>query len=236
MHKLGAWMFEPAIAILALAFGLGLLHALDADHIAAVSALACERRSKRSAVYYSLLWSSGHSLTVLFFGSSVYLLDLAVPDSISLWAERLVGLVLIIIGALVLWEIRSRRLQLQVHKHEDMPIHAHWQDSTQDMSEGQKTSRHKHTPLLVGSIHGVAGSAPLLALLPFTAQQEPWQGMAYLLLFCLGVFTAMLSFGGVMEWLMRRFMQTASRVLRFTQLLIGSASILLGAWVMHGVF
>lgn len=229
-------MLESGTAILTLAFGLGLLHALDADHIAAVSALACGKRGRASAIGYSMQWAAGHSLTILLVGTGVYLFGQAIPDSLSAWAERLVGVVLLIIGSVVIWNIRKKDLHLHFHKHEGLPMHAHWHQASGAGNRTTRTHQHNHAPLFVGTLHGVAGSAPLLAIIPFSHQQDPWFGMTYLLIFCLGVFTTMLFFGGVVELLMRRLSRHTTRFFSSVQVIVGGASIGLGAWVIHGTF
>lgn len=225
-------MLHTGSAILTLAFGLGLLHALDADHIAAVSAMAMGRRSKLAAVSYSALWAIGHSLTLLLVGGAVLLLGQAIPAELSHWAELLVGAVLILIGIGVLRDLRRRGLHFHFHHHDDLPMHAHWHEAG---TGGHTEARHghRHKPLLVGTLHGAAGSAPLLAVIPISSQQDPWLGMAYLLIFSLGVLVAMLSFGGVLGWMMRRVLERAQRGMRVLQTGIGTGAILLGAWVIH---
>ncbi|MBD3669248.1 MAG: sulfite exporter TauE/SafE family protein [Gammaproteobacteria bacterium] len=227
-------MLEPGIAVLLLAFGLGLLHALDADHIAAVSALATEKRGKLRAIRRSLLWAMGHGIMLLLIGAAVLLFGQAIPESLSHWAEVLVGVVLMLIGVMVLRDLKRRGLQLHFHKHEGLPAHAHWHEAGESKNGHSLTHSHRHAPLLVGTLHGAAGSAPLLAILPFSQQQDPWLGMAYLVLFSLGVFLAMLSFGGVLEWLLHRLSQQATRAVHGLQTVIGLASIGLGALVIHG--
>jgi len=226
-------MIESGTAILTLAFGLGLLHALDADHIAAVSALVCKRRGKTAAVYYSLLWAMGHSLTLLLAGGAVLLFGQAIPESMSHWAELFVGAVLILIGLTVFRDLHSRGLHIHFHKHKGMPHHAHWHQVDSGSAGDEERTEHKHTPLLVGTLHGAAGSAPLLAILPISTQHDPWLGMAYLLMFSLGVLMAMLGFGGVLGWLMRRLLGRAQRSMHILQSFIGAASIVLGTWVIH---
>jgi len=218
-------------AILSLAFGLGLLHALDADHIAAISGLASHHNSTRlQALSFSLKWAIGHGLTLLLIGAMVVLLGMAIPEQLSGLAERVVGLVLIVIGVGVLIDIRREHIHLHFHRHASGPLHAHWHQHQAGSHDGD-AHHHRHTPVLVGVLHGTAGSAPLLALLPITQQREPWLAMIYLLIFGLGVLLSMLLFGGVVELLFRHLKLRAERLLLLLRGGIGIFSIGLGGWI-----
>lgn len=185
-------------SVLLLAFGLGMLHALDADHVMAVTGLSCQKPDKKASVLFCARWALGHGAVLMFIGTLVLFLGMAIPEGLSSYAENLVGVVLILIGAYVLSDILRQRAHLHFHRHDSLPQHAHWHSHKHGMSEHQKDShRHKHAPVFVGVLHGTAGSAPLLALLPLSQLSSPWLGMTYLFLFGLGVFLAMLVFGGV---------------------------------------
>jgi nickel/cobalt exporter len=230
-------MEQGGVALLAMAFGLGSLHALDADHIAAVSGLACRKESGRYRVLrFALQWASGHGLMLMLIGGAVLLLGAAIPVALSHWAESLVGVVLVVIGVGVLRDLHRQRLHLQFHHHEGLPGHAHWQHPHPTSSGAVATGspRHTHRPLLVGVIHGTAGSAPLLALLPLTVQQSPWVGMGYLLVFGFGVFVAMSLFGGLLGWLMRRLLRHTQRAVNGLWLLVGGGSTVYGGWLLYG--
>lgn len=201
-----------SFAILSLAFGLGMLHALDADHIMAVSGLASRRPTLRDSLRFCARWALGHGSVLLLIGSAVLILGMAIPESLSALAELLVGAVLILIGAWVLWDLCRQRAHLHFHVHDQLPQHAHWHSHSRTKSKKQThndaSHRHEHSAVLVGMLHGTAGSAPLLALLPLSAMNNsPWQGMLYLLLFGSGVLIFMLIFGGLLggtfHWLTR---------------------------------
>jgi ABC-type nickel/cobalt efflux system permease component RcnA len=203
-----------------MAFGLGLLHALDADHIMAVSGLSARRPGLRTSLRFCMHWAIGHGFSIFLIGGSVLLLGIAIPAALSEFAEMLVGVVLIGIGLWVIWDLLSRRAHLHFHRHDDIPQHAHWhshKDETthQSRDEALYNSQHKrlphthkHSAMFVGVLHGTAGSAPLLALIPLASMGGSlWLGIGYLLLFCFGVLMSMLFFGGLMgttfNWLSR---------------------------------
>ncbi|HEX9626070.1 MAG TPA: sulfite exporter TauE/SafE family protein [Acidiferrobacterales bacterium] len=215
-------------AVLGLAFGLGLMHALDADHIMAVSGLASARR--RGALAFCARWAVGHGLTLLGIGAAVLLLGMAIPERLSAVAEAAVGAVLIAIGAFVLWDLWRRRLHLHFHTHGGLPPHAHWHTHARDRG----AHRHRHGALLVGVMHGAAGSAPLLALLPVAGRTAPWFGMAYLLAFGVGVLAAMLVFGGLIGVVFERLSRRGDVLLRATRALVALGAMGFGAVLLHG--
>jgi len=142
---------------LLLAFGLGLLHALDADHIMAVSGLSAKRPTFKSCIRFCFHWATGHGLALITIAAGVYFFGLAIPEHLSGLAESLVGVVLIAIGVWTLWLIFRKGLLLSFHQHEPDIHHAHW----------HKQNHHKaqdHSAIFVGVLHGIAGSAPLLVL------------------------------------------------------------------------
>ena len=218
------------LAILGLAFGLGLTHALDADHIMAVSSLSGGRASLRDTLHFCGRWAIGHGLTLLLIGSAVLLLGMAIPAELSQLAEMAVGWVLVGLGLYVFWSLRRSQAHLHYHDHEGVERHAHWHHHNHPNDKEHHPHSHTgHGAIMVGVLHGMAGSAPLLAILPLATQTSPWYGMAYLLMFCVGVLLAMLVFGGalgsVFGWL-SRMGQTALRLVR--------ASVALGAMSIGG--
>lgn len=217
-----------SLAVLTLAFGLGMLHALDADHIMAVSGLASTRPGRRSALAFCARWAVGHGLTLLSIGGAVLLLGMAIPERLSAAAENLVGVVLVVIGAWVLWDLWRRRVHVHYHAHEGHVPHAHWHEHT------HRAHTHGHGAVLVGVMHGTAGSAPLLALLPLGQHGTPWLGLAYLLIFGIGVLTTMLLFGGLLGALFERLSRSGDRVFRLTRALVAVSSMGFGAVLLHG--
>ncbi|HKJ76528.1 MAG TPA: sulfite exporter TauE/SafE family protein [Gammaproteobacteria bacterium] len=217
---------EAVFSVLGLAFGLGLLHALDADHILAVTTLACTRPRRRAALAFCGRWALGHGLTLFAIGGAVLLLGLAVPRELSHWAERLVGVVLLMVGAWVLVDLVRQRLRLGVHRHAGMPAHAHWR--TPSASRG-----HGHGAVLVGVVHGAAGSAPLLAVLPVAATGAPLLGLAYLLVFGLAVLAMMLVCGGLLGQVWGR-LPANGRWLAGIRALVATGALAFGAHWLAG--
>lgn len=188
-------MIEHYTHIFGIAFGLGLVHALDADHILAVSALSANSTGAGRSVRYAFRWASGHGLMLLAIVVPWKLFGLQIPVAYSGLAEQLVGLVLILLGGLVIYRLRRQKLHLHFHSHAGMLPHAHWHPR----SNGNETAQHshEHKAYLIGGLHGLAGSAPLLALIPISQTAPVALAVSYLLIFSAGVFIAMICFGGV---------------------------------------
>jgi sulfite exporter TauE/SafE len=192
------------LGLLGLGFGLGLVHALDADHIMAVSALATSRPGLRECLRFALRWALGHGGTLLGVGGAAFALGLAIPASFARAAELAVGLMMIGLGAWVLRDALRQRAHLHFHRHDGVPVHAHWHIHAPHAAHAADAHRHGHGAVLVGALHGTAGSAPLLALLPAVAEGSAAVGLAYLVAFSAGVLVAMLAFGGLFGALLQR--------------------------------
>jgi ABC-type nickel/cobalt efflux system permease component RcnA len=219
-----------------MAFGFGLLHALDADHVAAVSGLASTRPGFRNSLLFCARWALGHGVALLSIGAAVFFLGMAIPVELSHWAESMVGLVLIGIGLWILIELKRKHAHLHFHEHDAMPRHAHWHTHNKKVlkQHAESTHRHDHRAVLVGVLHGTAGSAPLLALIPLSKMGSPWLGFTYLLLFGFGVFVSMLIFGGVLGGLFSWLNRWGNQFVLALRSLVAVGSIGFGSFLLYG--
>jgi len=215
-------MVGDLYAILILAFSLGLIHALDADHIAAVSVLSSETSNSHQSIRFAFQWATGHGLILLLMTLVFVMLGESIPQRLSAIAEQLVGGVLIILGLLIIFKIQRYRLGLHFHSHEGYMPHAHW------YRKGENQHKHKHKAVLVGGLHGMAGSAPLLGALPMIQGGSTLQIFLYSLIFSAGVFIAMVSFGGVFAFGVKKMMKKGDSYLKILQLIVAVFSIGLG--------
>lgn len=224
-----AIMEQSYFIILSLAFGLGMLHALDADHIMAVTSLAGTKKGLGESRRYCLQWALGHGVVLLFAGIALFLLGRAIPPQVSHVAEILVGVVLVIIGVSVLRDIRRKRTHLHFHQHDKLLPHAHWHQHDATAAHPSSSHRHPHKAVMFGMLHGLAGSAPLLALLPMSQLSSPLKGLMYLLLFALGTLLSMLLFGGLLGGALAWLHAYGERLIEHLRLMIGMAAIVFGA-------
>ncbi|MFN7944295.1 MAG: sulfite exporter TauE/SafE family protein [Blastocatellia bacterium] len=183
------------LSVLTLGLVLGLKHAVEADHLAAVTAIVSERKSLFSSTLVGGLWGIGHTIPILLVGLAVIILRVEIKERVGLSLEFCVGLMLIALGAHALWKLkRGKRLHLHAHQHGGhLHVHPHFHDKDKPHDEA-----HTHhgfrlglRPLFVGMMHGLAGSAALVPLV-VAEIRSPLVGMFYMLVFGFG------SIGGMM--------------------------------------
>ena len=212
---------------LVLGFGLGLLHALDADHIMAVSSLASsninDKRnwSVRGLMAFCSRWAVGHGATLIALAALLIFARIELPLAVSVYAEKAIGLLLIGLGLYILWTLSQQKITLKFHSHDDI-THVHLAHSDQ--------TQHNHQPIMVGVVHGLAGSAPILALLPATSNANPWVGLSYAALFSGGVLIAMVVFGLCLGKLQNWIMAWGQRVFQYSRVVIALISISFGGY------
>lgn len=225
-------MQESTFAILSLGFGLGLLHALDADHIMAVSTLsssskkATNQRTRLQTVKFCLQWAIGHGGILLALGTLVIFAGISIPESISTYAEKAVGVILIALGLWIFWQFYQNKLQLQVHSHDGL-THVHL---SEESNTKKSKPRHDHKPVLVGITHGLAGSAPVLAIIPIATTGHSWFGLLYIAMFSLGVVLTMLLFGLAFSQFQSTLENYSRRIFDFSRLALASLSISFGGY------
>lgn len=229
------------VTILVLAFGLGMLHALDADHIITVAGLSTLGTHKpdsghRQSVLYCFNWALGHSLTLLTTGGLILFLGLSLPEQFSQYAEFLIGLILLFIGINLLRRIKQQTLHIHFHQHDNMPQHGHWHShgKKQLAATSHQTVKHNHThqATLIGSVHGMAGSAAVFALVPVTGQISALSAMAFLLTFCIGTLLAMLMFGGIMQPLLAKLLERKRHYINTFHAVLGTLSMTAGSLLL----
>jgi len=176
-------------------------HALEADHVAAVASLSARTNSIKHAVRQGAAWGLGHTLTLFLFGAIVLFVTDILPANIVNGIELAVGVMLIVLGADVLWRLVRDRIHFHSHTHGEGTRHFHAHSHRGDNSEahGQSNHHHQHSQgfplraLLVGLMHGMAGSAALI-LLTLQSISSPWLGLIYIAIFGVGSIAGMALF------------------------------------------
>jgi len=214
------------LLLMALGMANGLLHALDADHILAVSSVALSDQPARVKVLRTaLLWAVGHGLSLMVFTAIALGLGWAIPPSVSFAAELAVGVILIAVGLSIIYQLRHRHIRISHHSHDGLPAHTHLHHSDHS---GRGLADHK--PVLVGVVHGIAGGAPLLAVLPGLVQEQFTIAALYILLFSLCVGLAMCTFGGLLGGVVKVVNRRFSHGLRVFQGVLGVQAIGFGGY------
>ena len=190
------------MAALALGFLLGLKHATDADHIVAVSTIVGRYRNVWRGIWVGASWGLGHTIPLLIIGVIVLIFKQTVLDQYSALAPILefgVGIMLVILGTQVFWNVTRGRLHLHEHEHDNKPhFHIHGSHSKEESTVDESTHGFFHfgKPIFrfrsftIGFVHGLAGSAAIMIiLLPTLASL--WTGIGYLVIFGLGTVLSM---------------------------------------------
>jgi high-affinity nickel-transport protein len=193
-----------SLPVVVLGFLLGMLHATDADHVVAMSAVVVRQRSVGSAARVGFFWGLGHTVTVFSIGSAIILFNLAISTRLEQAMEFCVALMLVLLGILTL-----SRMSRQVHESVTPSLAQQFSAPAQAAAfAGKPTSpappprwlvRQVNNlgrypalrPFGIGIVHGLAGSAAV-ALLVLTQIHEPAWAVAYLLLFGVGTTAGMM--------------------------------------------
>lgn len=226
-------MDSALLTTLLLGFTLGIEHALDADHVVAVSTIVSQNRHPLRATLVGVFWGIGHTTTLFLVGLAVIFFKLTIPDPVALSAEFLVGIVLVALGAQVIWRSRAGKIHLHVHDHDGgMPAHPHIHSHEDDARRHRLP--HNHKSLLIGMVHGLAGSAALMLLVLGTVR-SPLKGAAFILVFGAGSIIGMMLISSLISLPFAAWSHRFTSIHRLTRILAGTISILLGAIVMYEI-
>jgi high-affinity nickel-transport protein len=206
------------LSLISLGFFLGMRHATDPDHVIAVSTIVTRQRTLRAALLIGILWGIGHTLTIVVVGAAIIVFSIVIPPRLGLTMEMAVALMLVLLGlwnltgvlqgireTLTLRGTRAGGLHAHTHSHGDYVHshahghgpggHGHREDQTPqawlDRRLGRVGLYNILRPLVVGLVHGLAGSAAV-ALLVLAIIQTPGWAVAYLVLFGVGTIVGMM--------------------------------------------
>lgn len=235
MNEIFAFTGASTVAVLGLGFLLGLKHATEADHLAAVSTMVARRKSMWSAALTGGLWGLGHTISLFAAGILVLLLDFQISERTERWLETCVGIMLALLGLNVIRKLAAGGyLHFHQHDHGDHAhVHPHVHGAAgKESVDAHHGSRFSPRALFVGMVHGMAGSAALMLLVIPTIGSR-LVGLIYVLVFGIG------SIGGMMlmSFLVGLpFHFTALRFNRFNYILqagAGLVSVMLGLSIIY---
>jgi len=241
------------VSILAFGFLLGVRHATDPDHVAAVATMAARARGQGKAWVLGAFWGLGHSLTVLAAGGAIVVFRIVVPPYVGGILEAFVGAVLVLLGLLNLAGYRMGSIGIPMHSHPHDPSdpeHSHEVGS--NAAETAHAHAHAHEIVLpwfggwlretgpfqalrsamVGLVHGLAGSAAA-AVLVAGAIPEPRAAVFYLLVFGMGTMAGMLALSALLEMAMaalQRWWRSFDKVMLAAT---GAMSLAFGLFILY---
>ncbi|MBX2848163.1 MAG: hypothetical protein KTR16_07585 [Acidiferrobacterales bacterium] len=199
-------------SMLFMGLGWGMLHAFDPDHLAAVAGVsATDSSNKLSYFNYALRWSLGHGAAIASIAFLVFAFGYSLPAWFSEYAEHSVSFILILAGGLALIALFKSR---------------------ESIIANDKAAISQRGAVIVGLVHGTAGSAPLLALIPLLKIQNPLLGMAYVLCFSAGVLLAMTCSGGILNYSIRLSSRVSEYYQRIVRFLLALFSIFVGFYLL----
>jgi ABC-type nickel/cobalt efflux system permease component RcnA len=235
-RAMGAGIF----GILGFGFLLGLKHALDADHLVAVSTIVSERTSPWSAAFVGGMWGVGHTASLLVAGVAIVLLRPQLPDILAPVLELAVAAMILGLGFNLLYRIiRHGGAEIHLHAHTHGPVshchpHLHYTDRHGEQSGNHHWTRTARKPFLVGMVHGLAGSATLV-LLVLAEVRSPLIGLLYLLVFGIGSIGGMLVMSTLFALPYGALKQRFARFDVGLRLTASAFSILFGAYMMYEI-
>lgn len=182
--------------------------------MAAVTTFVARRPTLRHALGFGVRWGAGHSAAILGVGAVLIVLGLQVPDGLARGLEFGVGALLLGLGLWLLWNV------LHARAHAAAAIgHTHPRG---------------HATLGVGIAHGLAGTAPLVALLPVALRGDPWQAAAYLVWFGVGTTVAMALYAVLAGVVFARATERSAALVRGLRTATALGSAVLGVVWMAG--
>lgn len=204
--------------LLALGFFLGMRHATDADHVVAVTTIVCRERAARSAMAIGALWGVGHTVTILIVGGAIILFGAVIPPRLGLTLEMAVAVMLILLGMLNL---------LGPGRASDAVPHI------QSHSMGADTHRRHHLrPLVIGVVHGLAGSAAVALLVLATIHRPLW-AIVYLGIFGAGTVLGMMLLTTAMMMPLAAASRRFGVIERVTARVTGALSLAFGLFLFY---
>jgi len=227
-----------AVTVLIIGFTLGLKHATEVDHVVAISTIVSQHKNVFRSAIVGALWGAGHTASLLVVGVIALLLRVAIPERVSGLLEFGVALMIIGLGISALWRALRKGTQIHVHEHSHDGLkhkHIHFHEH-EKKHEPSSTSRHSHAvsrvgfkPLLIGTMHGLAGSGAL-TLLVLTQISSSWIALLYLAIFGLGSIAGMVLMSGLLGLPFALTSRSLTQIHGRLQAVAAVLSICFGVW------
>lgn len=212
---------------------LGMQHALEADHLAAVAAMSAGRSSRRALVLRGSCWGVGHTLTLLGICGVLLVVGGTISPHTQALLDLAVGVMVMLLGANVLRRLWRQRPHFHFHQHETGELHVHAHSHAGE-TRTHTSSPHDHghqnlglgRAVMVGMMHGAAGSAALLVLA--AASRSAFTGLSYVLCFGVGSIIGMATLSFVASYPLGFLERCAGRINTAALAAIGGLAIIIG--------
>ncbi|MEH7307284.1 urease accessory protein UreH domain-containing protein [Neobacillus drentensis] len=221
------------LSILALGFVLGIKHAIEPDHVIAVSTIASQSKKLFRSSLAGVFWGIGHTATLFIIGIILIFMKGEIPEKWAMSLEFLVGIMLVYLGASTLLSFKN----IHVHQHEhDGENHKHVHSHT---NSGQHVHKHKYKnvsylkSLVIGLVHGLAGSGAMV-LLTMSTVKSVWEAAVYILIFGVGTIIGMLFFTTIIG-IPFVFSTKKLRLNQTLTQITGAISIMFGIFYMYNL-
>jgi ABC-type nickel/cobalt efflux system permease component RcnA len=193
------------MAVLSIGLVFGLKHATEVDHVVAISTIVSRHKNIFHSAIVGALWGAGHTAALVVVAAIVLSLRIAVPESVSGWLELGVAIMIVGLGISALRQALKKNAHVHVHQHNHDGLshtHIHFHEN-ETRHQPALRSQHSHAlsslgwkPILIGMMHGLAGSGALM-LLVLTQISSQWLGFLYVATFGLGSIVGMLVMSGL---------------------------------------
>jgi ABC-type nickel/cobalt efflux system permease component RcnA len=206
---------------------LGTAHAIEPDHLAAVTAFVIRRPRPLQAAGFGARWAIGHGTAIFVVGVLLLVLGRAIPDSWTSMLDRVVGVAMIGLGV---WTLRtSRTVHAHAHTHADGTTHTH--PHVHAHGDGHS---HAHAATAFGMLHGLAGTGPAVALIPLLSLRSAGEGALYLFLFGVGTAVGMTAYALLAGALAGRLNRISGTLSRSVSAVAGLFAIMVGfLWLLR---
>jgi high-affinity nickel-transport protein len=224
-------------------------HATDPDHVIAVTTIVSRERAMRKAALVGAVWGVGHTATLMAVGGAIILFGLVIPPRLGMSMEFCVALMLVLLG---IWNLKTFRpgdvIDSRAHRHGDY-IHNHPRDrGSENHSHGEKETPQARLdsrfgklhiyqslrPLVVGVVHGLAGSAAV-ALMVLPIIRNPYWAVGYLAVFGVGTIAGMMMITAAIAWPFSYSAERSAPLHRRLCLASGFLSLGFGAFMIYEI-
>lgn len=229
------------LAVLSIGLVFGLKHATEVDHVVAVSTIVSQHRNVFHSALVGALWGIGHTVSLLVIGIIVLTLRVAIPERVSGWLELGVAVMIVCLGISALRRALQKNAEVHLHQHSHDGLshtHVHFHER-ETRHEPAARAHHSHAvsrlgwkPILIGMMHGLAGSGAL-TLLVLTQISSSWIGFLYVATFGFGSIVGMLLMSGIIGLPFALASRNLTHVHQGIQTLAAVLSICFGVWYAY---